>query len=525
MLGVLHQPTTDLLCNILIMKTFIFSFLILFLHQFVTAQYYNIHVDVLPNVTEGFLAGGDTDSGNNIFTAFIPPEIPETKFYVAKINPAGEVNTVIEMSGAFNQVYTSGLVHCMNDTVFIHGSTYENHVIQISDGNLDSLSRIFIPYPEEEYVERYALGTLTHDADFIYLTGKAHYVEEHPEEKVNAGVIMRLLRSDLSFYDYIIHPHAEMTDLIYSDPKFDTEGNLIIKYQAADRNNFWGYYHGRLKFDDDLNITEQIDLPFHNQRERVGESYELENGNFIFIDNGIDSLIFTRNLTSLLHCMTPEGEQVWRNEEYLYENHGTPAATAPIRFFSKGYTNADGNLVFANFYHDSSTPIEVRIICVSPNGEIVWERFYERPPGTMPNQGGIYYFYQDSDYNYVVVGYHRTLSGAGNHWLIRTDSNGCIEPGCELTDTEEVNYPENLFSIRQNPVRDNVTVTFDHAKINGTPIVQIYGTTGQLLRQQKAETNSGNIILPTGDLPGGVYFLSVSHYNGQILWQTKIVKM
>lgn len=519
--------------NIFVMKNLFFLFSFIFFNQTLVAQYYNKQLDILPNVTEGYIFGGDMDENNNIFTAFVPVETPETPFHIAKINPMGEVIANSNVSDELYDVIISdlSLLHYMNDTVFVHGSTpYGYHLVHIFNENLDSLNRTTIQYPIEPNIQFFNLGLMTNDENYIYLIGNARYIDNHPTGRFNAGAIMKLSRSDLSLHDYIIHPHDEWTDFDFRSLKFDSEGNLVVHYETFDRNGATGIsvQHGRMKFDSDFNIIQQVELPFHFQPQfaAIGTSYELENGNFLFVDSGISYSIFSLSATAVLYCITPEGEEVWRNEEYIYENHGTPASPTPIRSFRGGYYNSDGNMIFISYYYDSSTPIEVRMICVRPeDGEIIWTRFYEGPDGGVPNDGEILGFYQDSDENYFMAGYHLGINGEYDHWIFRTDSHGCIESGCEITSVENPTFTENIFRLKQNPVSENITLIRDGAGLDGMLTVRLYSMTGRLLRQKNSDAPSETIDISTNDLPGGMYILSVADAAGRPVWQTKAVKL
>ncbi|MEZ4798626.1 MAG: hypothetical protein R2809_02380 [Flavobacteriales bacterium] len=76
-------------------------------------------------------------------------------------------------------------------------------------------------------------------------------------------------------------------------------------------------------------------------------------------------------------------------------------------------------------------------------------------------------FKETSDGGYVAVGY---IEQRGNNpnpllespWIIKVDEYGCLEPGCQLVNVEEIVIGlENTMSVFPNPVSDICTIEFD----------------------------------------------------------------
>ena len=470
-------------------------------------QYYNKLVDADIGVTD--IPINSAINGNVIYTA---GRVPSNAYsLLSKFDEFGNITAQNQAEGLqLLAGVASNRIYCLGDTVLILSRT-QGTPLNLFNSDLDSLDRKEYILPEIDIEHYYHPGYMLHNESNLYLVGVINYFN-HPLDKRAEGLIIRLNRPNLELDAVFIYP-SDATDILFYHPKFDKDGNLSVGYEKFNFNMNDDRY-GMLKFDNDFNLIQEVELPFHYQHGLTGENYELENGNFIFADEGRDSISAIWGSRAALHCMTPEGEEVWRRDELNLTGVGV---TRPIEDYETARFNADGNLVFASIFHDGSSPFEACLMCIEPiTGEVVWLRYFEAPDGVGTNnvRGTLKNLLQDDEGNLTLVGYRGTSDNGTNHWLIRTDSYGCIEPGCEVTHTDsEITKPEKLYTLLQNPINDNLTLSFSSNLIGLETQISLYNANGQSVHSENLVVQNELYQIPTSTFSNGMYFIEIKTEN------------
>ncbi|MCF8427702.1 MAG: T9SS type A sorting domain-containing protein [Bacteroidia bacterium] len=102
-------------------------------------------------------------------------------------------------------------------------------------------------------------------------------------------------------------------------------------------------------------------------------------------------------------------------------------------------------------------------------------------------------------------------TGFTDAWIIKTDTNGCIVPGCHLLDgIIEVLDPKNFVKIYPNPAHTQVNILFDDPKQTKIDYLELFDEKGTLALTQKVNLN--NFTLNTANLTNGLYYLA-AYFN------------
>jgi hypothetical protein len=161
------------------------------------------------------------------------------------------------------------------------------------------------------------------------------------------------------------------------------------------------------------------------------------------------------------------------------------------------------------------------------NGDSLWQREYnvfkERGQTHILTEFDIL-----ADGRLVMAGYvNNRTSNAGNAtfywgWLIRTDSFGCIVPGCQLLDnTENVAVVfDNDVVVYPNPASEVVHFRFDKV-INEKAVIRVYSSLGQLIgRVSMDNVEEGQIDV--SDWNSGMYFYGI-YVEGRLVKQGQVL--
>ncbi len=146
----------------------------------------------------------------------------------------------------------------------------------------------------------------------------------------------------------------------------------------------------------------------------------------------------------------------------------------------------------------------------SSSGEKIWMRMHDiimtQPTAFQhPKQVA-----QTLDGGYIIAAQSYTYSPPENvqsGWLIKTDSMGCVVPGCHLVATEEL--PEDMPDVRlhPNPAHDFLHVFARHEE---DLQLRIYDLQGQLMGQFETRAGEGTWSVEVAHFAPGMYVLQIT---------------
>jgi len=106
-------------------------------------------------------------------------------------------------------------------------------------------------------------------------------------------------------------------------------------------------------------------------------------------------------------------------------------------------------------------------------------------------------------------------TGFTDAWIIKTDTNGCIIPGCHLADgLVQLTNPDAFVTVYPNPATDNITVqiTDNRAKLKS---YLLYDSKGNFIKQHQLPNNPETVDIATDKLSAGNYYLVLELQGGE----------
>jgi hypothetical protein len=202
----------------------------------------------------------------------------------------------------------------------------------------------------------------------------------------------------------------------------------------------------------------------------------------------------------------------------------------------------DGSLILAGrrdiyfpegvFYTQSDSGYGMGwILKMSAAGDSLWQRLYRKP---FTNRNYLNDIEVLPDGGFIAAGYTQEYTPINSHydywgWLIRTDSFGCIVPGCQLlNNTENVAVVfDNEVTVFPNPASEVVKFKFEKP-INENVEIRVYSGLGQLVGQITEVSGQANVNYSTdatmkvSDWHSGMYFYGV-YVEGVLVKQGQIL--
>jgi hypothetical protein len=200
-------------------------------------------------------------------------------------------------------------------------------------------------------------------------------------------------------------------------------------------------------------------------------------------------------------------------------------------YFGAAQEKANGEILVAGTFLTDYPPDSAQysgwLMSLDENGDSLWSRRYHR----IFNKASILHEIYDMeilpDGDILMLGTitNRLVSAAGFGewgWLIRTDSFGCIVPGCQLLDnTENISVIfDNDVTVFPNPASEVVHFRFDKA-VDKKVEIRVYSGLGQLVGQTNMN-NSTETQMNVSDWHSGMYFYGI-YVEGKLVKQGQIL--
>jgi hypothetical protein len=204
--------------------------------------------------------------------------------------------------------------------------------------------------------------------------------------------------------------------------------------------------------------------------------------------------------------ITPNGEVLW---DY---NYGEPGYD---KFLANTIVLDNGNIITngGETIFDSGPDRISWILCTDSLGNQLWYKEYALLQGDYSNNR-LYDVKETSDGGLIGCGMVSPIipdTGTTDIWVMKMDSLGCVEAGCDTT-VDVVEFFESLgsgFSIYPNPVGEVFTVAFvnEHPQ---TYTLQIYDMYGTKVKEKIIPAGKFSIRVSSSTWPGGVYVAVLS---------------
>jgi hypothetical protein len=204
------------------------------------------------------------------------------------------------------------------------------------------------------------------------------------------------------------------------------------------------------------------------------------------------------------------GDIRWRNN-FLFTDSTKHCLSKEVKVYH-------GSL-YATVYHETSEGVEhyrnyLTLVKLDNHGNLIWKRLFRQW-----NQLNIQEELNIISDGFLILGFaidSNKLSGIGyqDAWIIHTDTNGCILPGCELRDNIiEIADPDNIFKVYPNPCSDVLTIAFMDDKVNPKGVF-IYDMEGRKTMELLIKTETTMITLNTTELKSGSYYVVIQLKDG-----------
>ena len=156
-------------------------------------------------------------------------------------------------------------------------------------------------------------------------------------------------------------------------------------------------------------------------------------------------------------------------------------------------------------------------------GNIVWKRLFQQ--ADYSNRA---YSLTPIDDGFLICGDAKDSTrakGDSDAWLIKTDTNGCIIPGCNAKDgIVQIINPEKVFTVYPNPVQNEINVSTENLDIKIESLA-IYNMQGQVLKFRQAQLPEKEITkINTEDLANGNYLLIITTNKQQMAGKKFVVE-
>jgi hypothetical protein len=391
-------------------------------------------------------------------------------------------------------------------------------------------------------------GRIIHKKDYVSTIGTNRLViHTLIEDEHNHFYLYGVVKPDI----YTLKPVLIKTDSIgneiwrkyYGDSLYDDSNGIsitsmgnnefvltnLVSVNERDRSS---YRAGTqlIKIDSAGTILKEYTTPFNTQYISGYSTIKTKSGGLAF--SGIEAINITTGSTQSYDY----GGYVAKldsNFQLLWDKRFGNYYSSFLRVKEK--ENED--LLITGTYVHNFLPDSVQysgwLLSLNKDGDSIWQRTYQ----DFYDAAYPYHAITDveilDDGRLLLAGYMnyiRTSSPKVGEWgwLIRTDSFGCVVPGCQLLDnTENVGQGHALalqMTVFPNPASDIVNFRFEKP-INENAVIRVYSGLGQLV----GEVGQGHALalrdtmqIEVSDWQSGIYFYGV-YVEGQLVKQGQLL--
>jgi hypothetical protein len=218
--------------------------------------------------------------------------------------------------------------------------------------------------------------------------------------------------------------------------------------------------------------------------------------------------------TLFLAKLDSSGQTIWQKE---YTEPTIGAILFTVKELPDGGLISAGNRIAGK---------EAVLLRTDSDGNEMWMRYITHP--TVVN--GFKLFHDvivEDDGGFVGTGY---LVGTSSDpqpgqdlWVFRTDSMGCLVPGCHLTDNITMHANEVAVSLYPNPVQNQLSVHIKAGELPHGATIELYDMQGRQHLSTLLEPGARTYIIDMRHYASGVYLLHCTTPT-EMLWTGKVVK-
>lgn len=152
--------------------------------------------------------------------------------------------------------------------------------------------------------------------------------------------------------------------------------------------------------------------------------------------------------------------------------------------------------------------IFIHFVKLDTLGNVKWRRYFK-----YWDLGNFAYRLDTSYDGFIISGTSldtSKITGFRDAFLIKTDTNGCIIPGCHLKDgiTEVIDLKEHL-QVFPNPASKTVKLVMNDHTIGGIYLIEFFDHSGQLIHSKQVLPQKYEIETDIELLSQGIYYLAV----------------
>ncbi|MCB9224498.1 MAG: T9SS type A sorting domain-containing protein [Crocinitomicaceae bacterium] len=181
----------------------------------------------------------------------------------------------------------------------------------------------------------------------------------------------------------------------------------------------------------------------------------------------------------------------------------------------------------------TDTLVQGWMIKFDGTGNIIWDSYFSYVGPPYDNFNGptnqIYNVQQTTDGGYVLCGnaWDPYLFGMGQPsqfaWLLKTDSVGCLVPGCQQYGSITENPTLELL-LYPNPTANNLFVYLPEFSSDQNEVFRIHDLSGKMLMEWPANLTNNTYIVNVEHLASGHYILSLEGSNGVLASEKFVVE-
>ena len=217
------------------------------------------------------------------------------------------------------------------------------------------------------------------------------------------------------------------------------------------------------------------------------------------------------------------GDIIWSKKYLIYDYFIQSGIQVSKPLFHNGFIYVLGNY---SVPVDSFNNIDyAALLKIDMEGNLVWKRLYKN--WTHNNNLYSISFLPDG---FLLCGDATDtahLKGNSDAWIIKTDTNGCIEPGCEKYDgIVQLTVRDKYFQVYPNPADNYITISFGDSHVIPKKVT-IFNLKGERIEEFKDLTTASSsslLKLPIAEYQSGFYFIQIEVEDGSKFYTKFIIK-